>query len=439
MIELLKNKKSLAQVRHGEIDILGGETLNDLFRAERFDDILAFLESATSVVDPFTGKALVAPGRPSDSAFYLHISDANGIMVGRFSPDEVAIVERWIMGLAKDSEVAPKQHLFRCGSRRVATGLISPVAIATPPNDSGHLYVAEQGGTIQVVRASDGEILPMPFLALTDINSGGERGLLGLAFHPDFANNRTFYVNCTNSSGATEIRSYQVKEDSPEADPASKQVLLIVPQPFRNHNGGWIAFGPTDGFLYIGMGDGGSANDPHNNAQNLNSLLGKILRIDVNRDDFPDDPARNYAIPRTNPFISVTGARPEIWAYGLRNPWRCSFDRRTGDLYIADVGQNKREEINLQPGSSTGGENYGWRIKEGTSETGLGSTSGLTLVDPIHEYGHADGFAVIGGFVYRGQKFPAMNGAYFFGDHGGRIWTLMCGKSPQLDLSLIHI
>lgn len=434
MLQLLKDKRTLAQNRHAAISTPSGVSLRDLFRNERYDDILAFLESSASVVDPFTGKPLITPGRPIDSAFYLHISDANGVMVGRFNPDEVAIVERWIVSLASDTQGPSKRTAFRSGSKLIVSGLNNPIAIVAAPGDASQLYIAEQRGTIRTVNLNDGTIGATPFLSITDLSSGNEQGLLGLAFHPDFANNRTFYVNCTIASGATEIRSYQAQAGSPgEADPGSKKVLLTVPQPFRNHNGGWIAFGPRDGFLYIALGDGGSANDPQNNAQNLNALLGKLLRINVDSDDFPLDSTRNYAIPPTNPFANIVGARPEVWAYGLRNPWRCSFDRQTGDLYIGDVGQNKREELNVQAASSTGGENYGWRLKEGSLETGLGSLSGLSLVEPIHEYGRTDGFSIIGGYVYRGKQFPAMAGSYFFGDHGGRVWSLVTGKQPQLD------
>lgn len=446
MIELLKSKKVRAQVMHGAIHTPGGESLSDLFRAERYEDILAFLQSSSSVVDPFTGKPLITKGQPTESAFYLHISDADGVMAGRFSPDEIAIVGNWITSLTEVAATKSTNQPFRCKSRLVASGFRSPVCLVAAPDDEGRLFVIEQGGLIKIVRTSDGEIADKPFLQLNDISSGGEQGLLGLAFHPDFANNGMLFVNCTNLLGATEIRSYRTKATAPdEADPSSMKVLLTVPQPFRNHNGGWIAFCPRDGFLYIGMGDGGSANDPQNNGQNLNSLLGKILRIDVNADDFPSDSSRNYAIPPSNPFGSIANARPEIWAFGLRNPWRCAFDRQTGDMYMGDVGQNKREEINFQSNSSGGGENYGWRIKEGSLETGLGSTTGITLVDPIHEYGPTDGFAVIGGYVYRGKQFPVMDGTYFFGDHGGRIWSLIKNakrdvieRTPELRLDEEH-
>jgi len=255
---------------------------------------------------------------------------------------------------------------------------------------------------------------------------------LGIAFHPDYEDNGLFYVNVTIpggafSSGVTQIRCYQVSADDPNlANPSSMKVIMSYDQPFANHNGGWIGFG-RDGYLYITSGDGGSANDPGNRAQNLSTFLGKILRIDV---DGNDGPTGFYGIPPDNPFADNPNALDEIWAYGLRNPWRCSFDRLTGDLYVGDVGQGAREEIDFQPAASTGGENYGWRVMEGTlcadnSRSGGNPAcfeSGLT--NPIYEYAHPTGFAVVGGYVYRGNEIGDLHGTYFFADYSTtRIWS----------------
>jgi glucose/arabinose dehydrogenase len=306
-------------------------------------------------------------------------------------------------------------------TKLVAAGLSIPVFATAPRGDTKRLFIVEKTGRIKILDLSTGSLKPSPFLTITGLPSGDEQGLLGLAFHPKFASNGRFYVNFTDGFGATNVRQYQVSADPDVADPASASTVLKVGQPFANHNGGCVAFGP-DGLLYIGMGDGGSGNDPGNRAQNLGELLGKMLRIDVDGDDFADDPDRNYKIPSTNPFVVTAGARPEIWAYGLRNPWRFSFDRKTGDLYIGDVGQGGREEVIFQAAASTGGENYGWRIKEGTLVTGLDPVPpGVALKDPIFEYTHANGErAIIGGYVYRGAAVAGLGGTYIFGDTTGK-------------------
>jgi glucose/arabinose dehydrogenase len=243
------------------------------------------------------------------------------------------------------------------GFESVASGLASPVGIYHAGDGSRRLFILQQAG--QILIHDGAQVRPTPFLDIaTLVSCCGERGLLGLAFHPDFASNGLFYVNYTNTAGDTVIARYRVSDDPNAADPGSAQILLTIVQPFANHNGGQLAFGP-DRFLYIGMGDGGSGGDPDNRAQNLGDLLGKLLRLDV-------DGGVPYAIPASNPFRNTPGARPEIWAWGLRNPWRFSFDRLTGDLFIADVGQATREEVDFQPASSHGGENYGWRLMEGT-------------------------------------------------------------------------
>lgn len=297
----------------------------------------------------------------------------------------------------------------------VAQGFVNPIFLTHANDGSGRLFVAEQGGKILLLQ--DGAVQAEPFLDLTGIavESASERGLLGLAFHPDYATTGQFFVNYTDVNGDTVIARYSVSADPNRADPASAEVLLQIDQPFRNHNGGDIAFGP-DGYLYIGLGDGGSAGDPEGNGQDLNTLLGKLLRIDVNADP--------YAVPGDNPFANSADAKPQIWAYGLRNPWRFSFDRATGDLYLGDVGQGEWEEINFQPAASAGGENYGWVLYEGNHPYAGGSSEGLVF--PVTEYSHGEGgCSVTGGYVYRGPSLPDLNGVYLFGDYcTGLVWSL---------------
>jgi len=320
---------------------------------------------------------------------------------------------------------------------RIASGLERPVYCVAPPADANRLFLVEKPGRIAVLDLTSGsrttflDLLPL-------ISSDGERGLLGLAFHPQFATNRRFYVNYTGSgAGETRVVEYQAREGLPnEADPASARLILTFSQPQSNHNGGWMGFGP-DGFLYLATGDGGGANDTGSghtaatgNAQDItDNLLGKILRIDVNGDDFPGDSQRNYAIPADNPFVGVSGD-DEIWAYGLRNPWRCSFDRQTGDLWIGDVGQSRREEVNVQLAGQPGGRNYGWRLREGTIATpaaGIGGAAPPGAVNPVYDYPHGtspnQGNCVTGGYVYRGP-IASLRGTYFFADFSTRrIWS----------------
>jgi hypothetical protein len=293
------------------------------------------------------------------------------------------------------------------GARLVASGFERPLDLQAAPGDPERLYVVEQGGLIKIILG--GQVSPEPFLDISDrIASGGERGLLGLAFHPDFATNGRFFVNYTNPSGATRISEFRATS-ADGADPATERVRLLVPQPFSNHNGGAVAFG-NDGLLYIALGDGGSGGDPLGSGQDLGVLLGKILRIDV-------DSGAPYAVPADNPFVSTAGAEPEIWAYGLRNPFRMSFDRATGDLYIGDVGQSAREEIDVGLATRGGGENYGWNLTEGTlcydPPSGC-DTSGITM--PVLDYSHREGCSVIGGAVYAGCRMPDLVGTYFYGD-----------------------
>ncbi|MFG0247007.1 MAG: PQQ-dependent sugar dehydrogenase [Phycisphaerales bacterium JB052] len=312
------------------------------------------------------------------------------------------------------------------------TGIDRPVYMTHAGDGSGRTFIIEQEGAIRIVDA-DGNLLPTPFMDIDGTVQGGdsggnEQGLLGLAFHPDYANNGKFYVNYTGSGGDTRIAEYQVSSSDPNvADTGTARIIMFYDQPFSNHNGGWLGFGP-DGYLYISAGDGGSANDPGNRAGNLSNYLGKLHRVDVDGgDDFPADPNQNYEIPADNPFVGTPGALESIWAYGLRNPWRTSFDRETGDLWIADVGQNVREEVNFAPAGDAGGQHYGWRCREGFSSTGLscGSTSGFT--DPIHQYTHgANGCSITGGYAYRGCELgDDYTGLYFFSDYcSGLIWTL---------------
>ncbi|MDZ7780536.1 MAG: PQQ-dependent sugar dehydrogenase [Gemmatimonadota bacterium] len=298
------------------------------------------------------------------------------------------------------------------GLELVADGFESPVFVTAAPGYPERLFVVEQGGLIRVIR--NGEVLPEPFLDLTSrVSTGGERGLLGMAFHPAYPGNGWVFVNYTDVDGNTRIVRYTVSGDTPDvADPESRTEVLFVDQPFSNHNGGMLAFGRNDGMLYIGLGDGGDAGDPDDNGQDPGTLLGSMLRIDVNL------AGEGYFVPTSNPFFDDPDARDEVWAYGLRNPWRFSFDPATGDLYMGDVGQNEWEEISVQPGGSPGGENYGWSVMEGTHcfdpSTGC-NTTGLVL--PVHEYGHDEGCSVTGGYVYRGAAIPELQGRYLFADY----------------------
>ena len=288
----------------------------------------------------------------------------------------------------------------------VASGLDRPVHLAAPAGDP-RLFVVEQPGRIRVIRG--GRLLERPFLDLTDrVRSGGERGLLSVAFHPRYAENGWLFVDYTDKSGESRIERYHVSPDPDRAEPASGSLLLRIHQPYANHNGGLVLFGP-DGMLWIGMGDGGSGGDPHGYAQNPASLLGKLLRIDV-------DHGRPYAIPRDNPFPERAGYRPEIWAMGLRNPWRFSFDRATGDLYIADVGQDRWEEVDVASGSAAG-LNYGWNWMEGEHGFREGAPDPRSFVRPALEYGHDQGCSITGGLVYRGERVPALAGCYLFSDY----------------------
>lgn len=288
----------------------------------------------------------------------------------------------------------------------VAQGLDAPLFVTAPAGDP-RLFVVEQPGRIRIVK--NGRLLPEPFLDLTSrIRSGGERGLLGLAFHPNYAANGLFFVNFTNRDGDTHVERFRVSADPDRADPASAQLVIRIEQPYSNHNGGMIAFAP-DGRLWIGMGDGGSGGDPQGHGQNRRSLLGKMLRLDV-------DARAPYAIPPDNPYSNGREGRAEIWASGLRNPWRFSFDRGSNFVFLADVGQNKWEEVNVAD-ARTGGLNYGWNLREGAHRYGSPRVTAERLVDPAAEYAHSDGCSVTGGYVYRGQALANLRGTYFFSDY----------------------
>jgi glucose/arabinose dehydrogenase len=327
--------------------------------------------------------------------------------------------------------------------QQVTSGLVSPVTVTNAGDGSGRLFIVQQTGEILIL--INGTILPTPFLDISDLVSCcGEEGLLGLAFHPDYANNGFFYVYYVDVGSNIAVARYTVSAGDPNvADPDSHHPVLSQLHPINeNHNGGQLAFGP-DGYLYIGLGDGGSGGDPNDNAQDLQIWLGKILRVDINGDDFPD-PDRNYAVPPDNPFVGDPNALGEIWAYGVRNPWRCTFDRVTGDLFIADVGQGAWEEINFQLAASAGGENYGWDVLEGMhcfEDDPPGSCNaflngGSTL--PVLEYSHTFGCSVTGGYRYRGQLYPQLNGIYFYSDLcSGTIWGAIQDDGRWLSQDLL--
>lgn len=297
-------------------------------------------------------------------------------------------------------------------------GFTSPVDIQNAGDD--RLFIVEQAGIIKILN-QDATINPEPFLNITSlISSGGERGLLGLAFHPDYSNNGYFFVNYTNTTGDTQVARYTVDaNDSNIADPNTAVLIIDADQPYSNHNGGCIQFG-ADGFLYIGLGDGGSGGDPENRSQNLQTLLGKILRIDINN----SNGANNYDIPSDNPFVGDSNALDEIWAYGVRNPWRFSFDSESDELWIADVGQGDIEEIN-RVAPDAAGLNYGWRCYEGSqtyNTTGCPDPSELTF--PVAEYTHSVGYSITGGYVYHGNVYSDIQDLYFFADLNGLIGTV---------------
>ena len=315
------------------------------------------------------------------------------------------------------------------GLQEVASGLSFPLYLTAPVGDPSRLFIVEKGGAIRVIK--DGALLPTPFLDLTaKVSTGGEQGLLGLAFDPEYATNGRFVVHYTDVNGNTVVSLFRVAAgDADRADPASETVVLTAEQPFSNHNGGQILFGP-DGMLYIGLGDGGSEGDPGGRGQSLADLLGSILRVDVRS-------GTGYTVPPDNPFVGQAGASPEIWNYGLRNPWRFTFDPATGDLYIADVGQNAWEEVDVVRAAEGAGRgaNFGWNVTEGRHcyvNAGC-DQSGFTL--PVLEYGHGEGCSITGGFVYRGAAIPDLQGHYFYADYCRgwvRSFRLQDGQAVEL-------
>ena len=306
--------------------------------------------------------------------------------------------------------------------------LTSPVFATHAGDGSGRLFVIEKTGTIAILK--DGQRTAAPFLDISSLitDNGSEQGLLGLAFHPKYSENGIFFVYYTASNGDNTLARYKVSSSPDAADPSSGVVMFKQEDPAPNHNGGMLAFGP-DGYLYVGLGDGGGAGDTYGNAQNRNTLLGKLLRLDVDKGD-------PYAIPTDNPWPEGGDARPEIWAYGLRNPWRFSFDRDTGDLYVGDVGQNQYEEIDMQPAGAKGGTNYGWNTREAMHCFRSNSCASDGLVDPVAEYSHDEGCSVTGGYVYRGTAMPGMVGIYLYGDYcSGTIWGLRRDAGGQWQAS----
>ncbi len=320
----------------------------------------------------------------------------------------------------------------------VATGLTQPVHVTNAGDGSGRLFIVERAGIVKIVKG--GQLLADPFIDISLIVGDGflEQGLLSIAFHPSFKTNGKVFLSYTDLLGRNVVARYTVSQADPNRlDPNSAEILFTQLQPFVNHNGGLVTFGP-DGYLYMGIGDGGAANDPAFMGQNTQFLLAKIIRIDV------DSVPNGYAIPPDNPFVGDPDAAGEIWAFGLRNPWRFSFDSATGDLYIADVGQNQWEEIDIQPANSPGGENYGWNRYEGNHEFQVEVIPPKTpYVFPVLEYNHSEGCSVTGGEVYRGLALPALNGVYIFGEYcKGTIWGMtkdLSGnyvKSVLIDSSL---
>ncbi|MEA5403930.1 PQQ-dependent sugar dehydrogenase [Arcicella sp. DC2W] len=329
---------------------------------------------------------------------------------------------------------------LKVDKKLITDALSHPTAFAEPNDKSGRLFVCEQEGKIKIIQK--GKVLPSLFLDISDevIKKKGyeERGLLGLAFHPDFAKNGKLYVYCSMPVAVpargldhkTVVREYTVSAKNINAvDESTVKTVLEFDEPQSNHNGGDLKFGP-DGFLYIAIGDGGGQNDKHGasgNAQNLSNFLGKILRVDVKQ--LP------YSIPSDNPFVGKSEVRPEIYAYGFRNPWRISFDKKTGELFVGDVGQDNYEEVNL----ITKGGNYGWRIREGLHEKFPNDPDTKNWINPISEYPHSDGLSITGGFVYRGKQIPAITGKYIFADWTGPVWALTDTKKEQWDREKLSI
>ena len=420
--------------------------LDDVYLVDRIEMVVA-----QAPAGPTTHEVWLGSGSGTRALYKrfteVHTEDSQTLHVAIEPPR--SIIEVLILTLDSPSWVAWREvrvfgtpsvnHMESVGALRfrldkVTDGLELPVQVTHAGDGSGRLFVVEQKGRIRIrdrVTPNGGAAGPgndTLFLDISDrVGCCGERGLLNVAFPPKYATERQFYVNYTNTDGNTVISRFTTTGDPDRADPDSEEIVLTIDQPYDHHNGGRIAFGPQDGYLYIGNGDGGSLNYDPEAAQDPSSLLAKMLRIDV------ESGVKPYSIPASNPFTQIEGYRDEIWALGLRNPWGFAFDRQTADLYIPDVGQSDREEVNYQPAASAGGENYGWYIMEGAmcfwAWPSPCSADGLTL--PVAEYDHSQGCGISGGAVYRGSRYPAMQGLFIFADYcNGRIWGL---KRPELD------
>ncbi len=359
------------------------------------------------------GQTLAIPVEPSETVYEIVIRTLH-------SPSWVAWREFRVFGSQPVSAESGEDGLpFEVAE--VATGLQYPVRVAHAGDGSGRIFLVELPGRIRII--ANGVVEDNPFLDITErVNCCvGERGLFGLAFPPSYPGSRRFYVSYTNRDGATIVSRFNTTDDPNRADENSEEILLTIDQPHQNHNGGHLAFGPHDGFLYIGSGDGGLPRDPENRGQTTDSLLGKLLRIDVESGVAP------YQVPASNPFVDATGYRPEIWALGLRNPWGFAFDSLSGDLYLPDTGNFKREEVNYQPAGSPGGQNYGWPVMEGSicfeHDTLSCTAEGLTL--PVAEYDHTRGCAIVGGVIYAEDKLPGLHGTFIVADYcTGHIWGI---------------
>lgn len=371
---------------------------------------------------------------PKRTAFVLLLVAVLAFVVGcRREPTEPQVVGETTPSAettAAPPTVLPLEQLA-IALEPVAADFDQPLYLTGAGDGSGRLFVVEKTGRVWVLR--DGQRGAEAFLDIANnVSEGSEQGLLSIAFPPDFEDSAVCYINYTDREGASVISRLRVEGDV--ADAGSEQMLLRVRQPYANHNGGLLAFGP-DGYLYCGFGDGGSGGDPHGNGQNTGTMLGTLLRLDVS-----DTGADRYAIPEDNPLRGREGALPEIWAYGLRNPWRFSFDRLTGDLWIADVGQNAWEEVNFQPAASPGGENYGWNVYEGAhtypGNEAVSAAEGFTM--PVVEYGRDAGKSVTGGYVYRGAGQPNLWGTYLYADFvDGRIWGLQRAEDGSVTTKLL--
>ena len=316
-----------------------------------------------------------------------------------------------VVGCSEESVQPPPPPPSSSGLalKDVGTSFNFPILVTGPPGESDRIFVVEKRGTIRIVQG--GATLTTPFVDLSSkVSTGSEQGLLGMAFHPQYASNGLFVVHYTDPSGNTKVSTLRVSSADPNrADPATEATFLDAVQPFSNHNGGMIAFSPTDGHLYIGLGDGGSGGDPQGNGQKLTTPLGKLLRVAIS-------PTGQVSVPNDNPFANQSGSRADIWSYGLRNPWRFSFDRQNGDLYIGDVGQNELEEIDVVTSGASKGANFGWNVMEGRSCYGSSSCNRQSLTLPVLDYPHADGCSVTGGYVYRGA-ITSLRGTYFYADY----------------------